>query len=438
MKKFFILYLILMSSVAWSQTMTFQSLWAEIRKNSTALESSHYQTESAKASQSKAARHWLPRLYVDAKSFQTNDPGSSFFGLLQQRSVLASDFNPDSINHPETKTYTRAALGIDLPLFEGGFKSALSNVMDSALHAQKYSEQQNEVELYSQVANLFATIAITEKQQNKFLNLKSTIEKLLKNYQLGQRSNAVGYSGLLGMKSLLNRITGLMSQNQAQINSYYKTIEQLGLSQKNWKPNFSDGLSFSEKYLTASPSGLSYKTLALKENVLASENTVNMQQARFLPKVGAFAESSLFNSDRDTANAYMAGLYLQWNLFDPADFGSKNEFRLKSIATQKYSESMEKQEIAEKNGLTESLNSYKENLKLINDSDKILEEQTKMSESLFRNGSINALQFVEILNRRADLITQQNEIEVGLVQTASKFITLQAFNIETALNNKKD
>ena len=240
------------------------------------------------------------------------------------------------------------------------------------------------------------------------------------------------------MKSLLNRITGLMSQNQAQINSYYKTIEQLGLSQKNWKPNFSDGLSFSEKYLTASPSGLSYKTLALKENVLASENTVNMQQARFLPKVGAFAESSLFNSDRDTANAYMAGLYLQWNLFDPADFGSKNEFRLKSIATQKYSESMEKQEIAEKNGLTESLNSYKENLKLINDSDKILEEQTKMSESLFRNGSINALQFVEILNRRADLITQQNEIEVGLVQTASKFITLQAFNIETALNNKKD
>lgn len=438
MKKVFILYLILMSSIAQSETMTFQNVWSEVRKTSPVLESARYQTESALASQSKAARHWLPRIYVDAKSYQTNDPGSSFFGLLQQRSVLASDFNPDSINHPETKIYTRAALGIDLPLFEGGSKSALSDIMDSTFNAQKFTERQNEIELYSQVANLFATIAITEKQQSKFSKLKSTIEKLLKNYQLGQRSNAVGYSGLLGMKSLLNRITGLTSQNQAQINSYYKTIEELGLSQKNWKPAFNDGLSFSEKYLTTQLSTSSYKNLALKQNVLASESTVSMQQARFLPKVGAFAESSLFNSDRDTANAYMAGLYLQWNLFDPADFGSKNEYRLKSLATQKYSESMEKQEIAEENGLTESLNSYKENLKLINDSDKILEEQTRMSESLFRNGSINALQFVEILNRRADLIAQQIEIEIGLVQTASKFITLQAFNIETALNNKKD
>jgi outer membrane protein TolC len=438
MKTYLIICLSLVTLAAQAQNLSFKTVWEEIQKNSSVLESARYQTESAKAAQSKAARHWLPKIYIDAKSYQTNEAGASFFGLLQQRSLLATDFNPDSINHPETKTYTRGALGIDLPLFEGGFKSAQSDVMDSASNAQQLTEQQNELDLYSQVSQSFATIALSEKQQSKLSQLKITLEKLIKNYQLGQRSNAVGYSGLLGMKSLLNRLNGLTSQNQAKINSHYKILEELGLSQKKWKPIFNNSLSFSEKNLLSKNSDSSYKIQALKQNAKAAQNVVSMQQARFLPRIGAFAESSLFNSDRDTANSYIAGLYLQWSLFDPADFGSKNEYRLKSMAMNKYSESMNKQESAQRNALNESLNSFKENLKLINDSDTILEEQTKMSESLFRNGSINALQFVEILNRRTDLITQQSEIEIGLIQTSAQLMTLQDFNIENNLKNQKD
>jgi outer membrane protein TolC len=438
MSKFLIVLISVISTTAQAQNLSFKDVWKEIQKNSSVLESARFQTESAQASQIKAGRHWLPKIYIDAKSYQTNDPGSSFFGLLQQRSLLATDFNPDAINHPETKNYTRGALGIDLPLFEGGFKSAQSDIMNFSFNAQKYTEQQNELDLYSQAAQSFAIIAISEKQQNKMSQLKSVIEKLIKNYQLGQKSNAVGYSGLLGMKSLLNRLNGLTSQSQAKINSYYKTLEEFGLSQKKWKPFFTDSLSFSEKYLTSKKLGPSYKTQALNQNTIATESMIDMQQARFLPRIGAFAESSLFNSDRDTAQSYMAGLYLQWSLFDPADFGSKNEYRLKSMAMKKYSESMSKQELAQKNGLNEALNSYKENLKLINDSDKILEEQTKMSESLFRNGSINALQFVEILNRRTDLIMQQNDIEIGLIQTAAQLMALQDSSIENNLKDQKD
>jgi hypothetical protein len=52
-----------------------------------------------------------------------------------------------------------------------------------------------------------------------------------------------------------------------------------------------------------------------------------------------------------------------------------------------------------------------------------------MTETLFRNGSINALQIVEILSRRADLITQQGEAELGLIKVGSQVITKQKFDI---------
>ncbi len=80
--------------------------------------------------------------------------------------------------------------------------------------------------------------------------------------------------------------------------------------------------------------------------------------------------------------------------------------------------------------MTESLKAYQQNIQLLNDSYKLLIEQSKITETLFKNGSINALQFVEVLSRRADLITQQGEAEIGLVKTATQMITKQNFKID--------
>ena len=64
----------------------------------------------------------------------------------------------------------------------------------------------------------------------------------------------------------------------------------------------------------------------------------------------------------------------------------------------------------------ESLGAIKANLDLMDDSSKLLEEQTETARNLFKNGSINALQLVEVLARRADLITNRAQAEMDLVQ----------------------
>ena len=59
-------------------------------------------------------------------------------------------------------------------------------------------------------------------------------------------------------------------------------------------------------------------------------------------------------------------------------------------------------------------------LSLVKESESYLEEQTKISHNLFKNGLINALQYVEVLSRRVDLIKQKSSAESEFVSIRSQ------------------
>ena len=441
MKKFFIGASVILNfaNLASAETLSFSSAWSKVNEGSAAQEASKLQVETLKESQARASRHWLPKVYLDAKSYQTNDPGSVFFGLLEQRSLQQSDFNPDSINHPDSNTYTRGALGVDLALFEGGMKSSQVDMLKHSLAAQKSATSQIQIEQYSAVGLSYGSIAVLEQQKNKLQSLSSEISRMIKGYQLGSKSNPVGYSGLLGMKSLANRVSGLINQYESQSRAYYAALREMGLKDANWSPETMDSNTFIDRYFSKSTKEsdalASFKTESAKENVKASAEAANMEKAKFLPRVGAFAESYVFNGNRATANGYTAGIYLQWSLFDPSDYGGLKEAKLKSMSAAKYSEASEQQERAERAALSESIKSLRQNIDLLNDSHKLLVEQSKMTETLFKNGSINALQIVEILSRRTDLIAQQGEAELSLIKAGSQIVTKQNFDIAKQLSD---
>ena len=46
---------------------------------------------------------------------------------------------------------------------------------------------------------------------------------------------------------------------------------------------------------------------------------------------------------------------------------------------------------------------------------KITSEQVLVTEKLFKNGSVNALQLVEVLSRRADVMENKKQIEMSLL-----------------------
>ncbi|MCB9072266.1 MAG: TolC family protein [Bdellovibrionaceae bacterium] len=435
MKYLFLLTFFLWNDLIFAQTLSFEDVWKQIDSQSLAQQSAELQVQSLQESQQRASRHWLPKVYVDMKSYRTNDPGASFFGVIEQRALSNADFNAAQINNPAAATYSRGAVGLDFSLYEGGMKSNQVDMLKKSVQAQQEFSNQTKIDQYAQVGYLYGGIGVLQKTQLRLTALKTEVDNLLKKYQLGSRSNPVGYSGLLGMKSLAHRVTGLMTATQSQTSAYYNSLREFGVSQTNWYPETVSSQQFIDKYLFAnivpSEEQSSYKVDSLKMHARATEFAAKMERARFLPQVGAFAEGYMFKGSRDTANGYMAGLYLRWNLFNSTDYGAYKEARLRAQAMERGSQAEAQRERAERKGVVQSLQALKENLDLMTDSDKLLDEQVKTTRTLFKNGSINALQMAEVLNRRADLIAQLNDIELKLLESASKALSTK--KIDTKL-----
>lgn len=424
------------NTAAADSTISFDHIWLQIKAKSAMREASQLQVQSAEEANRRAARHWWPKVYLDGRLYQTNDPGPVFFGLLEQGKVSAADFDPSLLNRPETSNFSRLALGVDLPLYEGGIKSHQVDFFAHQLQAQKYTSSQVEIEEYAQVGQAYATVSVLKLKLHKLSSILDEIRVLLNSYQIGEKSNPVGYSGLLGLKSLSNRLNGLLEQYRAQQRAGYKTLQTLGVEEEKWEPESFNSIQFVERYFVTNASK-SNEIKARAESALAANEMSQMEKARYLPRVGAFAESQLFSGNRNSNEAYTAGLYLQWSLFDPADLGRYREARLKALAHEKQIKALEQNEMAESFAASETGLAIRENLKLLESSDKLLNEQMKVAMTLFRNGSISALQLSEILNRRTDLIVQQNEVELGLIKTKATELTRSDFQIPVVNGAKR-
>lgn len=425
--------LVLVSGHALAEEVPFSEVWGAVSKASPGMKAAQLQLQSSQEAEARAGRHWLPRLYLDAKSYQTNDSGAVFFGLLQQRSLQQNDFNPQAINHPEAQVFTRGALGIDLPLYEGGMKTAQASLQS---HLSRSAEQEAHgvgIMQYSQVAQAYGSIGLLLQQKQKIQNEKQTVDRLLKSYQIGVKSNPVGYSGLLGLNSLSHRLEGLLRQYEAQVQAAYLILKEMGFSQDGWIPKNTDTRLFVEKYMGSQPGESSSQIESLKAKADMAEEMSKMEQARYLPRIGAFAENYVFNGKRDTADGYTAGVYLQWNLFNPADYGTHKEAQIKSLAAREYSLAMAQKERAESLSLDQGIQALKENIRLVEESQKIMLEQTRVAEGLFKNGSINALQFVEVLNRKVDLTVSESEVNLNLLQSSAQKILKTRFELPSEL-----
>lgn len=440
--------IIFLSSVSVSvhaETLTFAEIWKMVQSKSLAREGAQLKLQSAEEGLNRSQNHWYPKIYLDGRSYRTNDPGNAFFGLLEQRKVESSDFSPDPLNHPDAQNFHRGALGVDIALYEGGMKTAQVAMYQRLAKAEKFFASQVELEQYAGVGLAYGSIASLQKQILKLRELEGEINQLMKAYQLGQKTNPVGYSGLLGMKSLANRIAGLKDQLQAQEKASFAALKVMGVEAPMWSPEFFGTQNFVNRYLaidsdrvSSQDSEASFKSRYQMEATQAALEASKMEKARYLPRVGAFAESYLFSGSRDSATGYTAGIYLQWSLFDATEFGKYREARLASLAAVKLSEAQIQQETVMKEALTESERALRTNLGRIEESDKLLAEQAKVSSQLFKNGSINALQFVEILNRRTDLILQQSEAEIALLKVSSEKIQKLNFEIANLKNDFTD
>lgn len=426
MKKIILLVGIAFSGFSHAEVISFEELWSNVKRNSPVISREEHNLKASELGVSRLSYHWLPSLSLGASAFSTNDPASNFFSNLSERQVSSLDFNPTTLNQPGNHTFETATLGLDLPLYEGGRKSAEYEAQSKVRDAQKFNQQAIILNEYVESVLNYAKIMSFAVARERLTTLSTRVSELLSRYSIGSQSNPVGYSGLLGLRSLKNRVAGeLLVVQSKELSSKGALSEKINCKEQDWSPQRDESLKFLERALVLTKQeGPSLMELSLQSKAEALDAMKSAERSRFLPRVGLFANEGLTHGDRDTGNAFTGGIYLHWSLFNPESLNQvseKEELHLASVsevAASKLSSAISR------NSLTQNESSMKQNLALLIESESLLSEQVKVASRLFQSGSISALQLAEVLNRRVDLILNLMEVEQGLIEIRGKLMML--------------
>lgn len=109
-----------------------------------------------------------------------------------------------------------------------------------------------------------------------------------------------------------------------------------------------------------------------------------------------------------------------WDLFNPDSYGRLAEARAQAIAQSSKLLAGKQEEKIMRNELQSSKIALERTLQILDDSEKLLREQTAQSMRLFRSGMLNALQLSEVINRRVDLIDNKLKAELQYLDVRSR------------------
>ena len=408
-----------------SSRYSFTSIWKLVREKSPDIKAAGSELEGARIYQTRTSRHWYPRVFAEGRVYSTNDPTLSFISLLGQRQITSQDFAAQTLNQPGSNFFERGTLGLDLPLYEGGSKVAIFSAASKMAEAKAYELKSTEIAQYTDIASTYSSLLSLKNQQKDLEKLLSDIEATLAQYKIGSKSNPVGYSGLLGLKTLRNRLQGLLTENVSKATALREHVRIVAEElPESWTPKFEPPRDFILAHLnpnTRTKESTNNNTVPASVRAMhlaaeALDQAKAAEKARFLPKVGLFGTGDLYGGSRGTGTSYTGGAYLQWELFSASNFGATSQAEHSAAAAHARAEGMNEKTRMERSRAIQTANTLENNLILMEESTKLLEEQTATAKDLFRNGSINALQLVEVIARRVDLVVSRTEAQIGLAQ----------------------
>lgn len=422
--------LLIFTNSAYAEIIEIDSVIEEVLQNSKIRKSAEYALDASQKELEKSQKHWLPQLYLDHSTYKTNDPTQKFMSNLYQRSISQSDFNPNAINKTSNINFSKSAIGLNLPLYQGGSSVANNEMSKNLALSNKYQLKQTEIEQYADIVAKYIMIVSLQEQKRKLENITSDIKQIISKYSLRNKKNQIGYSGFLILQSSLNKAESFLVDNVEKTKALYNVIEEMGFNANgDWNVKELPMQNYIDNYLDIDSDSSSYKTLSIKAEVEANQKREKVDNANNLPKLNLFAENYYFNGSRSMENGYVAGINLRWNFFDPFTYGNK------SIAIDKYNSShfhylaeIEK-ENSEIKFLDAQIGSTINSIKLATESEKLMLENIGVSKNLFKNGSINASNLSDAFMNYLDNFVFLANMQIGLIELYSQKISKQKIDI---------
>ena len=281
------------------------------------LRAMDFATQSVKEEGNKLKAAWLPHVQASYQYFWTNDPLNAFGFKLQQAGIQVQDFDPASLNDPETRHHANAKLSIQqaiLPLD----MMVMRKGMKSREVASQWQRQRAAEKLLYDVKNafvdlqyLYAALQVNRQADSTYSENERVLGRFIEQ-GLAKKADA--------MQVQIER-----NQIALQLKTLQKSIEQvssyLGFLMGLPEPVIFEPASALQQTAEIQPASNVLDRSDFKALEAGANALIKMEKATrlgFVPQLAAFGEYNLY--DRAVLgfgeNAFLAGISLRWNLLD--------------------------------------------------------------------------------------------------------------------------
>ncbi len=314
--------ILLFSASLFSQELkpiTKSEVLSKVLEQNTSLKISEQEFLKARAEYRQTNSVFLPNISASHSGIATTNPLMAFGTKLNQGILTPEDFNPDLLNNPDEVTGFATKFEIQQPLINlDGFyqRKAAKNKMN----AVELQTLRNKDYLTFEVEKAYMQLQLAYKAVDV---LEKTYEATLENKKIADNSFKQGYLQRADVLSVDVRVSEVQNQLQSAKSNVKNASDYLSFLMNEKETSVfipSDSLSVSSLSL-ANSEIISEERTDIKAMQLTTEAYESMYKAdkmAFLPRLNAFGSYEMYdqNAFQGSANGYLVGAQLNWNLFE--------------------------------------------------------------------------------------------------------------------------
>ncbi len=295
-------------------------LLQKVTENNLQIKVAEKSFQSAKADYRQSNALFLPNITVSHTGISTTNPLMAFGSKLNQEILTASDFNPALLNDPEKTQNFSTKIEVQQPLFnlDGLYgRQAAKAKMDAFQLQTERTKEYLELEVskaYMQLQLAYKAVKVLEKANATAQGNLKMVENYFKN-------------GMLQKTDLLNvqvRVNEIMNQlqyaksNVQNASDYLAFLLNEDMAGKTYKPAESIDNSIAIESMNTTISDSRKDIQAMQKSSEAYKKMFQSSKFGFLPRLNAFGSYELYDQNifGTSANGYLVGAQLSWNVFD--------------------------------------------------------------------------------------------------------------------------
>ncbi len=276
--------------------------------------------KSAKADYEQSNSLFLPNINVSYTGIATTNPLMAFGSKLNQEILTAPDFDPALLNNPAKTQNFATKIEIQQPLInvDGIYgRQAAKAKMDAYLLQTERTKEYLELDVskaYMQLQLAYKAVKVFEKAD---ATGKANL-KLVENYF---KQGLLQKTDVLNVQVRVNEITNQLQYAKSNVQNTSDSLAFLlneDTTDKIYKPSEALESTISVETINTSLSENRKDIQAMKQSTVAYQKMFMSSKMNFLPRLNAFGSYEMYDEKflGTSANGYLVGAQLSWNVFD--------------------------------------------------------------------------------------------------------------------------